>query len=515
MIRKNLVKYATYGTYIYIFLIFMMALFFNKPMMFEFDTAIQVGCLILGLGLVALTVFFGRKKSNLALSFFKIHEKKLLIIGFGLLFIMQLLFVAQFYTIHPNDAYTIYSGARQLDETLSTYFSMYPNNLLVLFFEYAVYQLTLAISADIDAYFILVLINVLAIDIAIYLVYAVTKRVFSRKAALSALLLSGLLLGFSPWLTAVYSDTLSMPVGLGIFYVYLKLKEAATTKSKLGYAIAIGALIMLGFLLKPSAVFSGIAIIVIELMLCNYKTLLQHTQKIVTLVGLTAAVAVGLLSVRLPFNYIVEHQEIIDYDETNNFPFTHWVMIGLKETEYHGNMNYGMYSSEDFETTFYGERGADRVERNIEVIVERLRTFGLRGYANYLWNKSIWIIGDGTFSWRAYGDSARQELAHGQTIRNFVYFDSDNYSYYAYAMQTIWFVILSLFVLGIFGIKKYAKKEFFIIICTIFGSILFILLFEGSPRYVLNNIGFFVIAASLGLTRLAERLTNWKTQKIT
>jgi len=519
MIRSKFVEYAAYVTYGFSFVMFIMSLFFNKPFVFVFSVPVQVLCFGLGVSVFSGIVWFvqTRAERSRLYALFTRHKQRAIMLVLGGLFIVQVLFVSQFYQATAHDPAYIYHVSQQtLQQNAGlTYFSTYPNNLLLLFFERAIYTVSTLLPVAVDVYFILVVINIIAIDVSLYLIYKITKKIFNEKLAIYAFVLGILLLGFTPWLTGVYSDTLSLPIGLVIFYLYLQVKERKTMKSKITYGIGIGTLVYIGYLLKPSTVFVALSILLIEAFLCNYKRLMKDSKKVLVSVALGAAVFVGMIGVKLPYTYAVEHQRIVPYDSSLNFPMTHWLMLGLNEAEFRGNTTYGMWSRVDYETTFNEPTIAAKRQRNMSVITARLRAFGLRGYARHLWDKARWTLGDGTFSWGHDGvlTGVRARGGIGQTIEHFVYHGGKYHKYYAYTLQTLWLFVL--FALGcvVFKMKKYQSKPFFIMTCTIFGSILFILLFEGRGRYLINNLGFMIIVAAIGIEKFVEVLSQPKMKK--
>jgi integral membrane protein (TIGR03766 family) len=494
---------------------FFMVLFFNKPGVFVFSIPLQTFCFVLGATLFISTAFLLQKrieKSRLCAIVVK-REKWVVTICLLVLFVLQLLFVGRFYIPAGTDAHDIYMSAQGLPIVSSagvlsnTYFSTFPNNLFLLFFERAVYQINLFFGFGFDFYWVLVVINIIAIDGSLCLIYAIVRRSFSQKIAWFALILGVLLLGFSPWLTVVYSDTLSMPLTLLTFYLYLRLRATRNITHKLLYGLLLGIILCCGFLIKPTTIFSGLAIIVIEGLLCDYKQLLRNTRKLTVIFSVSLAVLLGTFSVRLPYNYVVEHQQLVPYDASKNMPFTYWMMIGLNETVANGHTMYG-FAPKDFSTTFAIDGKDAKMDHTVRVIKMRFKDFGPFGYLHYLWKKSIWILSDGTFYWGNEGvrEPVRASGGISRIVQQFIYPSGKYHLYYAYMLQTVWLLILFIIASGIFAVKRYAKKEFFIVVCTVFGSIMFVLLFEGRSRYLMNNLGYFIILAALGLDTILNRL---------
>jgi len=519
MVRHKLLKGAAYITYGYLFVLFFVVLFFNLPGVYVFSIPKQVFSFVFGECLFIGAILFFRKRlrSSRLFTFFTTNDRTFVIQFLCLLFVLQLFFVSLFYTNTGYDGFFVYRAGTEtgnMFDGLDYYFSNYPNNFLILFLTYSIHHINLFFGGFFDTLWLLVVMNILLVDVSLYLIYAISKKVFSQKIAVYALLLGVLLLGFTPWLTSVYSDTISMPIGLLVYYLYLKLKDNTNAKIKIAYAVLIGCLLYVGYLIKPSAIFSGIAIILIELFCCHYKKLIRDTKKIGLILCAGAAVFTGMMLVHLPYNYLVEQQQIVPYDESENFPFTHWMMLGLSETEFRENPAFGMWNMADYRLTWETLGKEEKRAKNIAVIKERFKTFGIFGYLQFLWKKSLWILGDGTFFWGNEGALVSPTMQPGiqQLVQNFIYASQDGtgkyYGYYVYLLQTSWFIVFSCLVLALFCIKKYASKQFFIISCTILGSIVFILLFEGRSRYLLNNLGFFIMIASLGLEKILTMLQS-------
>jgi len=510
-VRKlKLLTRASYVLYGYIFIMFLLVLFFNKPGTFIFARSVQIGCFVFATAIFLAMLYFMQDKRRAVQD--ERNDTKVIVLTLGLLFIIQVLFVSQFYNQTGFDADYIYQAAQGLShpDFGPTYFSIYPNNLLLLFFERGVYKLHLFFGGTIDFYWLLVLLNIVAIDGALYLIYKIGKKVFGRAVGLYAFILGMLLFGLMPWLTSVYSDTLSLSVGLLIFDLYLRLKNARKTQTRIALGMMIGLLVQLGFLLKPSTIFIAIAIVLLELLTYDYKNVMRYGRRFMLSALVLGAIASGMYSTKAVFNYTLTHQQIVEYDESMNFPFTHWLMMGMQEAEYKGHPTYGFWSGEDFALTYHTPGKYGKIRAHLGVIKKRLQQFGVFGYGRFLWNKSIWILGDGTFFWGDEGVRASVTNKPGmkQDVQQFVYASGEQHQYYAYFLQTTWLLVLMCLSATLFAIKQYRKKEFFIISCTILGAILFVLLFEGRSRYIMNNLGFFVLGAGLGLKQILDTILN-------
>jgi len=509
MLRTQIARGATYLTYIFLFVMLFMALFFNLPGVFVFSIPLQVATFVLGEVLLVLILLWLKVKHPKLQYFTKLNNKKV-VFGLCLLFIVQVLFASQFYAQAGNDPEFITEVAQEFyaPKLDIPYFSKYPNNLLLLFFEHAVYKLSVFGGVATRFYFILVTTNIVAIDTALYLMYVITKKIWTNRIASYTLLLGIMIFAFTPWMSVVYSDILSLPISLLIFYIYLQLKEQRECKGQVLFSFCFGMMLYIGFLIKPQTIFIAIATTLVELFLCQYKRLLRSAKPLLTVGLVSVSVLVGMVTIRVPFDYLVERQQLIVYDASLNFPLTHWMMMGLKPGEHWGNKVYGSWNRADFELTSRIEGKEAKIQKHMEVISDRLQSFGFFGYVQYLFEKAIWIFSDGTFYWANDGiwNPVTSKKGMKQVVQNFIYPSGRYHEHYVYVLQTAWFIVLSALAMVLFGVKKYASKQFFIVTCTIMGTILFTLFFEGRSRYLMSNLGFFIIAGGLGLDLTIERL---------
>jgi len=144
------------------------------------------------------------------------------------------------------------------------YFSLFRNNLFLLFFSRAVFSILSLVNLENSFERVLILINILFINASIVLGFYAVKSAFGVYKAYIAWIFMLILIVPSPWLVVPYTDTLSMPFAIGIVYFYMRFKEAIKGQ-KVILAIVIGVTAQLGFLFKPSAVIPLIAVFIIQL----------------------------------------------------------------------------------------------------------------------------------------------------------------------------------------------------------------------------------------------------------
>ena len=170
---------------------------------------------------------------------------------------------------------------------------------------------------------------------------------------------------------------------------------------------------------------------------------------------------------------------------------------------------YGAYNEMDVINTVAVKGYKEKQKYNLQVIKKRLSNFGVIGYIKFLNNKANWILSDGTFfygqegNWRINDYYNENKIA--RIAQQFIDADTDTYKLItANTMQISWILIT----IGlIFSINKEENKYLNIGKTSIIGIIIFILLFEGRSRYLINHIPIFILVGTYGLTNSLKKLS--------
>ena len=125
----------------------------------------------------------------------------------------------------------------------------------------------------------------------------------------------------------------------------------------------------------------------------------------------------------------------------------------------------------------------------------------ISGYIKFAYNKLNWILCDGSFFYDGEGNfHASAPFASGKVaniIQSFSYVNSEYYYVYQSFLQAMWIMVQIFIVLSMVLIKENWKdKNLTIVRMTIFGICLFIVLFEGRSRYLINHLPIFILLAT-------------------
>lgn len=428
-----------------------------------------------------------------------------------MLFFMLLMFIVQtkYFLNFPNifgwDVGLIYNAAENgLNADSITYFSWYPNNLLLLFIYKFIHRIALLTTQN-SFINLLVIFNIVCTDLSIVALFFTAKMMFGLKQAYLSLYLSLILYAFFPWNICTYTDTVTLPFGIGLFLLYLLLYQAQRPFSKAMIGICMGIIVVIGCLIKPTIIIVAIAIIILHLMLSLGS--LKVFAKFAKFFGIV------LLSALIAFitsHLFEKYQTVIKLQPDKTVPVEHFILLGSYQNQ--AQNLFGTWNPEDTNLTFSQPNTQAMKKAEIVAIKKRLSRYGIKGYLSFLDKKARWVTEDGTFFWGGEGQFMQYDFnAKSQLelfIRNVVYVPGKYFKPYAYMLQGIWLFILFLCCFPILRKKKYSDPNILIVRLTLLGILLFLLLFESRSRYLINHLPFFCLLAVYGFHEMTTCFSN-------
>ena len=386
------------------------------------------------------------------------------------------------------------------------YFAVCSNNIGILLISKYVLKFTSLFTTVTlqNAFFSMIIFNIVMIDISAVLTFYLCKKLLGNKSAYFSLLFIVPLILFSPYIIVPYTDTITMLFPIAIMYTYVIIKEEKEPVKKNILALIEGILVVTGFFIKPTAIIMMIAIAIIELLQIN-KTKIKDS------LVLIAMFAIGCIISYTGYSYLKNKNLgslISDEDyEKYSMSFTHFLKMGMSQTE-SGNplptknkTLYGSYSENDALTTQGIIRKDEKQKENLRTVKKRLQDFGIKGYIKFLYNKANWILSDGTFFYGEEGTFWTSEHYNNSEIGKFIQelINKDDVKYQTVTvniMQTLWILII----IGlVFSYNKKQDDNFAILKLSIIGIVIFLLLFEGRARYIVNHLPIFIIIGVCGI----------------
>ncbi len=371
------------------------------------------------------------------------------------------------------------------------YFYRYSNNLgieIILIIYYRILNLF-----HINSYLKTgILLNIIMIDLSILFLRSVLRQLFEEKRVD---LFTILMLIFTPFITYVpifYTDTMSMPFAIAGVYFYLKIIESKKLKEIIIYSLLSGIAIGIGSFIKFTVVIVYIAIIVFQIV--NIKRLKIKKFMI-------AALCLGIPIIF--FNSLILFYQNTKFDtkrmNKESFPYTHWFMMGT--------YGKGAYNHSDVEYTASFNSVEKKKKANIKIMKKRLsKMYEKHKLINFYTTKATFVWGDGTLF---APEKLTREPKKKLKIKNYIIGNSNNA--YLKISQAEWLFCLLSVLLGITFRKFLNQKQKdaqLICLITMFGTLIFFILWESRSRYIVNMAPLIILSAFMGVEATLQKINK-------
>lgn len=379
------------------------------------------------------------------------------------------------------------------------YFSMYPNNVLLVAVFAVVLRFTKFLGFHAD-YFPLVMIGCLLVNLAgFFMADCIRKLTNKHWIALAAWNLYVILVGLSPWISIPYSDTYSILFPILGIWLYINKTE------KNQYLVwgLIGFSGLIGYFIKPTVIFVFLILVVLEI--CHFffkfrrleiKTTLKRATVWCIVMGVSVLLAVGV-------NDIARYKMGCTPNENKKFTPMHYLMMGL---------NYktgGTYDQWDVNFSAAAPSVEARNEQAYYQIRYRLSQMGVKGLGAHLSRKLLTNFNDGTFAWgregEFYWNMQEKNTGLSTALRNYYYESGSAYPVFQVITQAMWILVLCLMVCLMIPGKGNPDRTTAAVVLSVLAIICFVMLFEARARYLYLYSPVFILAAALGLQRFLEK----------
>lgn len=480
-------------------IIFLGTIFDNKSLIVITNPIISIISLII-VGLILTFIYkliMKKVKENISI------KKEVIICSIigGIFLIIQLVY-AFYMTRYPGwdwgDVYSAALNFAQGNKELVNweYFQMFPNNNALLYFETIIFKVLnifglLTIRKSIV---VMVIINILFIDLSVLFLYLTVRNILGKREAIFSLIICTLSYAFYCYIPVFYTDTLTML--FPILYMYLYSKYLKDGKNHNLILIAIFSVI--GYKLKPTTIISIVAIFIDFIL----KKKIKKDYKSYISFGLS------FLLFFLIISFIEVKCTIMPYDIKNNnkeIPYTHWVMMGMTERDssVEGRKWIGWYNPESVNYTLKYKTTNERKKANIKKIKEQYNDMGVVNYIQFLYRKSLFTWSDVSFYAPALvtgetlyrGENIVSKYSDSKITRPITFYSSLGMFLFMYLI-----IILST-------IKDKKRKNYLINYArvSLFGLVLFLLIWEDSSRYLITYIPVMLLCTIYGLNVIINK----------
>lgn len=432
-----------------------------------------------------------------------VDSEKIVLLLTKVLFFAQVYFCYSAYFYSGWDAAVIDYGANELANNRSlgsiSYFSQYPNNLLLVSF--------FSLLKKVDKYIGVLDVNngtmlILCVQCCIssltgLLLYKIVRRLTGHRGAWCAWICYFVLVGSSGWLLIPYSDSVGLLFPVCILYVYQQIQNpAAVARFPLWVKwVIIGMLSYVGYHIKPQILIVLIAIVLTECM-----RVLPCKKNKIRLLGRGVLYAIaGVFLAALVYNILMK--DIMgQLDQEKRFGMAHYIMMGLNPWNNGGYLYSDVEFSESFPTV------SERNAANAEMIGERLDYMGISGLNVHVVKKLLTNYGDGTFAWKNEGTFVEsiyepKNAFLSPLLRNLIVGEGEMNRLTETIRQMVWLCVLAAS-LGLAGHRKSEDNVLYTVTWAVLGLTLFELLFEARARYLYIYVPFYIIAAVMGAGKI-------------
>ncbi|MGL4337805.1 MAG: glycosyltransferase family 39 protein [Turicibacter sp.] len=452
--------------------------------------------LVVSLGLVLLLVMYQIDK------WFNKASSKLLIgisIGsFGIILLLQLFFFRYFQVTPSWDFGDVYRASLNSVESFSmldSYFYIkYPNNTPLFFFFLLLMRL-FSIFGITDFLSPLILVNLTIVFLSIVCLYVFIYRRYGLKRTTLFSLFAILITPFYTYIPIVYTDTLTMIFPILALLIY-DIYTHTSSKMKYGWLILLGILLSVGVLAKANVLIILVGILIHYVM----------TNKIMKAIPFISVFIISIIVVNMTYQHFVMPHSPIEKDEMG-YPMTHWIMMGLNKEN---DIRVGGYNDADANFTeglkVQGLPNAQIKKQHLNLMMERLQNFGLSGLVDHVQAKLNFTWADGTYF---APEKLKRNPIEINDYQDYVFGDSKQV--YVYLSQVVHVVVMFLILLSSFRIFKERSFETVMSI-TLFGVILFLLIWETRSRYIVLYIPMMLALASYGFESWVELIEKLKAR---
>lgn len=487
--------------YFLIFSSILLISIFSYKFVYSYKIAISnYNFLLLIIGIISLLFFVIVFKN------FKLSNKNLSIIAISL-FIIQLIFIYQYYFVTGWDVLEVFSNAQyitnnQIHFLNNEYYSRYPNNLLLTFIISKILSFSNFIGLNEYGYFIVLVCQAVLNMITGVLIFKVSKRLFQNDfLSIFSYGMFVVLLWFSPWTSIPYSDAMGLIIPIHIFYIYTTPTKREL--ARLVKMISLGVLTAIGYFIKPQTIIITIAIFLVTVIYKKVKIRTKLKYIIITLLAFVA-LRTGLSVLTGGMGFVLNKEA--------EFTYHHFVKMGLNST------TDGGYLSQDVMDSHNINSKEERIEFNKQVIRERIKAYGLKGLLDHQVKKTLNNFNDGTFGWEQEGNFYKEIRPTNswiaQIARSFYYKNTKLRVVYEAIVQCAWMIILFLMIFISFH-KGDKNREYVLVLqlCLI-GFFIFESIFESRSRYAYTYVPIFIIIATAGLDVLKNKILIYKNRGI-
>lgn len=451
--------------------------------------------IIIGVIAIYITIIFLLYKAIIKANFK--HKKIIVSSIFALITVLQIICTINFQSRPIWDFPVIQELAKDFNGEYLwgyEYIAQYPNNLFLFGIFKVMYKLANIIGFY-DYDLIGTIFNMICIDLSALFTFLAIKKAFnSYNKGIFGLIIFTTISPIFVYTCIYYTDTLSMLFAPLMIYIFLFIKNENSIKKIIGYSVLLGAVTLIGMMLKMTVIIVLIAIFIRWIFSSNKAVYKIVSIAFIIAIMLCMFVCKGFVTQKLYERYNIKKEEQI--------PYTHWIMMGLN-----GN---GGYNEEDFQYTKSFKTKEEKTSANISEIKNRVNNIIETKNLKFVVTKFLYTWGDGT-----YFCLNKVVYKFGDTKTALIHFqDSWKVKTYLSLVQIRHISMLLLILISYFVcIKRKDNNEEDVEIISkliILGVVAFFMIWEARSRYLINFIPILIICEIYGIDNLINKFESRK-----
>ena len=382
-----------------------------------------------------------------------------------------------------------------------TYFSMYPNNILITKVFSLAFKLAEFTKIS-NGYNYILLLNCFIYAWTGFFIYKIVNYLLdNNNISIMAWLIYVLLIGFSPWIIIPYSDSLALGiVTLETFLFFCAIK--CKNKKRILFLVLLLTTSVFGYYIKPQCIIIIISIFIISILYFFEKKLYckkEIKQYMLYIIVILITIIFSIFMVKSIIN-----KGSYEINKEKKFGINHFLMMGWNEEG--GGIWYldDLLFSKSFNS--YDERN----KANIQEFKSRIKNMKFKGIIKHVIRKTLTNYNDGTFAYGKEGNFYLEDYNTGniqlrKILSNIYKENGKQYWIFKQIMQILWITVLFF---NIFSFSK--NKKIQVLQLSILGLTLFELLFEARARYLLAYAPIYIIIACVGFDNIIKLLKKTK-----
>lgn len=392
-----------------------------------------------------------------------------------------------------------------------TYFSMYTNNIPILYILKEIYIKAgeIANYPYIDE-FLWIQVNCALISIGGFFSCLTVKKLTQKlMPAFVAFFLYLALAGMTPWKIAPYTDTYGIVFPVMCIYFYVCYREQKKPVLKCLWAALAMVSGMAGGFIKPSIYIVVMAVLAAELagwLAGDWK----RWRYILAEIGFAAAL---FFAKGACMDYLIKDVGL-DFNPEIAASWQNYFYMGLNEEK------TGSYYAED--VAMYGEfqySGEERKEAALERAIGRMEERGFWGNLYFWLRKMVMVFNDGTFGWQCevwidahYPSNLASNDGFMELSRN-IFWPSSRYAGRFNAFCQLAWVFCLLGISGICFCRKKLGEKYTILVVGFLGIFCYQMLFEARARYLLVFLPLLIVISICGMWQYVDRIHAWMEKR--